>query len=173
MLPATGLVDTGRLYGPSVYGNPHTDTFSHQFAAMPSLHVGWALVVAVALIVTTRGRRRWLWLLHPAITLLVVVGTANHYWSDSIAAALLLAIAYAVSRGPERRSGGGWSRALRLCVASSRHRLVLLINCFAGPTCRAGHGALPAHLTDERRGDTEGTPLNQGVGHAGGDQADG
>ncbi|MFZ4267277.1 phosphatase PAP2 family protein [Streptomyces arboris] len=101
MLPAAGLVDTGQVYGPTVYGaTPATDTMANQFAAMPSLHVGWAVMVAVGLIVATRSRWRWLWLLHPAITLLVVVGTANHYWLDAIVVVALLAVALAALRLP-------------------------------------------------------------------------
>ncbi|MBG0851043.1 phosphatase PAP2 family protein [Streptomyces spinoverrucosus] len=102
MLAATGLVDTGRVYGPSVYGSPDTDTLSNQFAAMPSLHFGWALMVAIGMIVATRSRWRWLWLLHPLLTLLVIVGTANHFWLDAIVAGALLGGALAVVRPPHR-----------------------------------------------------------------------
>ncbi|MCX4766359.1 phosphatase PAP2 family protein [Streptomyces sp. NBC_01275] len=102
MLAATGLVDTARVYGPSVYGPPRTDHLSNQFAAMPSLHFGWALMVAVGLIVATRSRWRWLWLLHPLLTLVVIVGTANHYWLDAAVAGALLGIALAVIHAPRR-----------------------------------------------------------------------
>ncbi|WP_411152237.1 phosphatase PAP2 family protein [Streptomyces sp. A30] len=102
MLAATGLVDTARVYGPSVYGPPQTDTLSNQFAAMPSLHFGWALMLAIGLIVATRSRWRWLWLLHPLLTLLVIVGTANHYWLDALAAGALLGLALAVIHLPHR-----------------------------------------------------------------------
>ncbi|MET9089253.1 phosphatase PAP2 family protein [Streptomyces sp. NPDC004237] len=105
MLAATGLVDTARVYGPSVYGPPSSDHLSNQFAAMPSLHFGWALMVAIGLIVATRSRWRWLWLLHPAITLLVIVGTANHYWLDAIVATAMLGAALALIR-PQTSSGG-------------------------------------------------------------------
>ncbi|WP_371526218.1 phosphatase PAP2 family protein [Streptomyces sp. NBC_01283] len=101
MLAATGLVDTGQVYGPTVYGStPQTDTMANQFAAMPSLHFGWALMLAVGLIVATSSRWRWLWLLHPLITLLVVVGTANHYWLDALVVTALLGIALAVIKLP-------------------------------------------------------------------------
>ncbi len=102
MLAATGLVDTARIYGPSVYGPPQTDHLSNQFAAMPSLHFGWALVLAIGLIVATRSRLRWLWLLHPLLTLLVIVGTANHYWLDAVMAGALLGLALAVIHLPHR-----------------------------------------------------------------------
>ncbi|MFE9252605.1 phosphatase PAP2 family protein [Streptomyces sp. NPDC007088] len=101
MLAATHLMDTGLVYGPSVYGStPQTDSLSNQFAAMPSLHFGWALMVAIGMIVATRGRLRWLWLLHPALTLTVIVGTANHYWLDTLVATALLGIALAVVPHP-------------------------------------------------------------------------
>jgi membrane-associated phospholipid phosphatase len=101
MLTAIGMVDTGRLYGPAVYGSPSTDTLTNQYAAMPSLHVAWAVVVALAMIGATRSRSRWrwLWLAHPAITLFVVVVTGNHYWLDAIVALVLLAAVAAVLNG--------------------------------------------------------------------------
>ncbi|MEU1397436.1 phosphatase PAP2 family protein [Micromonospora zamorensis] len=115
----TGMVDTGSRYGPAVYGPPDTDSLSNQYAAMPSLHVGWALAVAVALIAVTGGRLRWLWLAHPLATLLVVVTTGNHYWLDGIVAAVLLAIVCLVlprprtgdqPTHPPTRRPGGWPR---------------------------------------------------------------
>ncbi|MES5818141.1 phosphatase PAP2 family protein [Streptomyces sp. RG80] len=102
MLAATGLVDTAHVYGPSVYGPPSSDHLSNQFAAMPSLHFGWALMVAIGLIAATHSRLRWLWLLHSLVTLVVIVGTANHYWLDAIVAAAMLGIALAVFRPPHR-----------------------------------------------------------------------
>ncbi|MFE6229037.1 phosphatase PAP2 family protein [Streptomyces sp. NPDC057854] len=105
MLAAAGLVDTARVYGPSVYGAaPEADSMANQFAAMPSLHFGWALMVAVGLIAATRTRLRWWWLLHPALTLLVIVGTANHYWLDAVVAAVLLGLALLAVPKPVRPS---------------------------------------------------------------------
>ncbi|MET9534416.1 phosphatase PAP2 family protein [Streptomyces sp. NPDC006649] len=101
MLAEAHLVDTGQVYGPTVYGSaPATDSVANQYAAMPSLHFGWALMIAIGLIAATRSRARWLWLLHPLVTLLVIVGTANHYWLDSIVATALLAVALAFIRLP-------------------------------------------------------------------------
>ncbi|MFJ9824310.1 phosphatase PAP2 family protein [Streptomyces sp. NPDC101160] len=106
MLTESGLIDTAQVYGPSVYGaTPETDSMANQFAAMPSLHFGWALMVAIGLIAATRTRWRVLWLLHPLVTLLVIVGTANHYWFDALAAAVLLGIALLAVPAPWRRHG--------------------------------------------------------------------
>jgi hypothetical protein len=112
LVASTGLVDTGTVYGPAVYGPPDTDTLSNQYAAMPSLHVGWAIAIAVALVAATRGRLRWLWLAHPVTTLAVVVTTGNHYWLDAVVAvALLVGVAAVVVR---------WRTLLALAVPPLR-----------------------------------------------------
>ncbi|CAM5342580.1 phosphatase PAP2 family protein [Streptomyces avidinii] len=94
LLDATQLIDTAQVYGPSVYrAAPAEDTLANQFAAMPSLHFGWALMLALGMIAATSSRWRLLWLLHPLLTLTVIVGTANHYWLDAVVAAVLLGAA--------------------------------------------------------------------------------
>ncbi len=92
MIPAFGMIDTAGVYGPSVYTSPSTDTLSNQYAAMPSLHVGWALIAAIGFIVASRTRWRWLWTLYPVATFAVVVGTANHYWVDGLVGAGMVAL---------------------------------------------------------------------------------
>ncbi|GAA1584831.1 phosphatase PAP2 family protein [Kribbella sancticallisti] len=124
MLPQYGWVDTGVLLGQSVYGPDAESGLANQFAAMPSLHVGWAFLVAVFLIRATRSRWRWLWIAHPVITFAVVVVTANHYWLDG-----LIALAMAVplvlifdSRRVRRNNapaGAGQMSAGDVAVASS------------------------------------------------------
>ncbi|TCC39082.1 inositol phosphorylceramide synthase [Kribbella capetownensis] len=89
MMP--GFVDTGLAFGQSVYGVERSGGMANQFAAMPSLHVGWAALIALSMILITRTKWRWLWLAHPIITFAVVVVTANHYWMDGIVVLLLLA----------------------------------------------------------------------------------
>ncbi|HSR82691.1 MAG TPA: phosphatase PAP2 family protein [Streptosporangiaceae bacterium] len=91
MLPATGLVDTGVVYHQSVYSNA-SGFNADQLSAMPSVHVGWAILVAIAIIATAHGRWRWLAVLYPVMTTLAVVATANHFWLDGVAAAAILAI---------------------------------------------------------------------------------
>jgi PAP2 superfamily len=87
------MIDTATVFGPSVYGPPSDDTLTNQYAAMPSLHVGWALIIAIGLIRTTRSRWRWCWLIYPVCTFAVVVGTANHYWLDGLVGLAIVAIA--------------------------------------------------------------------------------
>jgi len=101
MLPGTGLVDTAVRYHESVYSN--TAGFDpDQLSAMPSVHVGWALLVALAVIMTARSRWRWLAALYPCLTTLVVIVTANHFWLDGIVAAAILALVLAVQAAARR-----------------------------------------------------------------------
>ena len=97
LLPSAGMVDTAVRYGQSVYswkGGFDADEFS----AMPSVHAGWALIVAIAVITVSRSRWRWLAAAYPVLTLLVVVVTANHFWLDGIVAGFLVVLVLVVQR---------------------------------------------------------------------------
>jgi hypothetical protein len=99
MLPNLGFVDTMTVFGPSAYSGDAA-TVSNQFAAMPSLHVGWALLISVVVIRTAHSRWRWATIAHPVITTFVVVVTANHYWIDAVVAALLLGLVMLITPRP-------------------------------------------------------------------------
>ncbi|MFI5952532.1 phosphatase PAP2 family protein [Cryptosporangium sp. NPDC051539] len=63
----------------------------NELAAMPSMHVGWALWCA--LVLSSLTRRLWLKVLafaYPVTTTLVVVATANHWVLDAVAGAALV-----------------------------------------------------------------------------------
>ncbi|HSA53681.1 MAG TPA: phosphatase PAP2 family protein [Yinghuangia sp.] len=105
MMP--GFTDTGLKDGTSPYSGVG-EKIANQYAAMPSLHFGWALVVALGVMAVWCSRdqvrrvgSKLIWL-HPAITLLVVVVTANHYWLDAFVATLLLAVAMVIVPFPDR-----------------------------------------------------------------------
>jgi hypothetical protein len=101
LLPKLGMVDTGLLYHQSVYGRPGTG-IADQLSAMPSVHMAWSLFIAFTVVLVSGSRWRWLVIAHPVATMLVVVVTANHYWLDGVAAALLLALAIPVAAAIER-----------------------------------------------------------------------
>lgn len=90
-----GLVDTmARFSGAGWWGEAASaprgmEAFSNQYAAMPSLHVGWAVWVALCLRrhLTSPILRQAAWA-YPALMALVVMGTANHYLLDVLAGAL-------------------------------------------------------------------------------------
>lgn len=105
-LPDLGYIDLATRYGLSVYGPVGTGV-SDQFAAMPSIHVGWAALVSFGVVAVSTSRWRWLFLLHFVLTMLVVSATGNHWWLDGIVAIVLLAIAIAIDHGA-RRLAGSW-----------------------------------------------------------------
>jgi hypothetical protein len=88
-------VDLSERFGPSVYGPVGTGV-SDQFAAMPSIHVGWAAVVSFGILATSTSRWRWVFLLHVVLTILVVSATGHHWWLDGIVALALLGLGLSV-----------------------------------------------------------------------------
>jgi hypothetical protein len=74
--------------------------FTNQYAAMPSLHVGWAVWCGVAL--WHYGRRtplmRTLAVGYPLITTIVVMGTGNHYFFDALAGAAVMTAGLLLAR---------------------------------------------------------------------------
>jgi hypothetical protein len=90
-----GRVDLNRGLVSSLY-NP--------YAALPSTHVGYALIVAAGLL--RHGRRlhvRTLGALYPPFVLLVIVATGNHFFLDAAAGALVAGLAAALAARLTRR----------------------------------------------------------------------
>ena len=91
--------------------------FTNQYAAVPSLHVGWDLLAGIA--IATTARRRWvrgLGVLLPVLMVLAVMVTANHYLLDAVAGAALALLSLAAVRYRARRralagAGGGTAAA--------------------------------------------------------------
>lgn len=98
LVPGLGLVDTLQRFGPQIYSADTTASTANQIAAMPSLHVGWAFMVAMSFVMIKRTRRSWLIMAHPAITLLAVVATANHYWLDAACAIAIAGVVWLAAR---------------------------------------------------------------------------
>jgi hypothetical protein len=94
LLIGGGYVDTALLYGQSVYGQYDTG-LAAQLTAMPSVHVGWAFIVAWYIATLGRGPWRWIGCVHLVITVSVVVATANHWWMDGIVAILITLVVMA------------------------------------------------------------------------------
>ena len=71
------------------------EALSNQYAALPSLHVGWAVWVALCLSRHSNRRlvRRWVWI-YPALMTVVVMATANHYLVDALAGAACACLGY-------------------------------------------------------------------------------
>jgi len=94
-----GFIDTAAQYNQSVYS---LGFGADQLSAMPSVHVGWAVLVAWAVIRLGRTRWRWLIIAHPVATVFVITATANHFWLDGVVAVVILALCVAGQRTVRR-----------------------------------------------------------------------
>lgn len=97
LLPSLGFADTGQLYHQTVYtalGRGMAD----QLSAMPSVHVAWAVLIALIVTSASSSRVRVLIWLHPVLTVLAVVVTANHFWLDGVVGAALIVPALVIQR---------------------------------------------------------------------------
>ncbi|MEV6023987.1 phosphatase PAP2 family protein [Streptomyces sp. NPDC052036] len=71
---------------------------SNQYAAMPSMHIGWSLWCGLTLFaLATVDWVRILGLLYPVVTLTVIVATANHFWLDAVGGTLCLSAGFATA----------------------------------------------------------------------------
>ncbi|GGU18863.1 inositol phosphorylceramide synthase [Streptomyces lavendofoliae] len=71
---------------------------SNQYAAMPSMHIGWSLWCGLTIFALAKAPwARILGLLYPTATLVVIVATANHFWLDAVGGMICLAFGYTVA----------------------------------------------------------------------------
>ncbi|WP_199429887.1 phosphatase PAP2 family protein [Qaidamihabitans albus] len=92
-----------------IFGSASPDggllSLANPYAAMPSLHVAWAVWVALAANLLRHPALRIMWL-YPLMTTVVVLATGNHYLLDAVAGALLVIVVYLAVRragSPSRR----------------------------------------------------------------------
>ena len=102
LVPGLGIADTVGLSGHD------TGSFAgirfDPYAAMPSMHVGWALIVGLYGRQVARARVvRLFFLLHPAVMAVAVSATGNHYFLDSAAGVAVAGLALALVRARPRR----------------------------------------------------------------------
>jgi hypothetical protein len=98
MLPELGFSDSVSDFT-GVSSDAAVNALYNPYAAVPSMHVGFALMLAVPMIRMTR--RRWaqvLWALYAPVVAMVVVVTANHWVFDAVTGALSAAVAAVVAQ---------------------------------------------------------------------------
>jgi hypothetical protein len=98
-------------------GSWHTGALAsqaNQLAAMPSLHIAWALWCTIGVwLLTKRPLVRALAVVYPFVTGFAVLATGNHYLLDIAGGALLVAAALACVSAAPRALGRARGRALR------------------------------------------------------------
>lgn len=100
--PGMHFVRTAAAGGPLGSGSAsgESSVANNPYAAMPSLHMGWATWCSLAVLpLVRRPLARVVIALYPLATLFVVVVTANHYFLDAVGGWLTLALAYGAERG--------------------------------------------------------------------------
>jgi hypothetical protein len=96
LIPDLGIADTVGL------SSHDTGSFAgvrfNPYAAMPSMHVGWSLLVGLAGYRAARRRvTRGFFALHPAVMVVAVMATGNHFVLDAVAgAAIAVAVHFAI-----------------------------------------------------------------------------
>lgn len=126
LMSGGGFFDTVMLH--QTWGSMASGNFKHmsnQYAAMPSMHIGWSLWCGLTICALASAPwARILGALYPVATLVVIVATANHFWLDAVGGMACLTFGVAMSyawygalphRLPKRvqRPGRSRLRALR------------------------------------------------------------
>jgi len=114
-LAALGFVDTVSHSAKVNLSSDALGSLYNPFAAVPSLHFGYALLVGVT--IAALARRTWvrvLGLSYPLVMLLVIVATGNHFFFDAAAGGLAIGAGYLIAswvdsarREPRRRPAPG------------------------------------------------------------------
>jgi hypothetical protein len=108
-LPEWGFSDTVASFV-GEHAENSANVLYNPFAAVPSMHVAFALMIAVTAIRLVRRRAfKVLWALYPVVVTFVVIVTANHYWLDAALGVLVaVASAWAASAALARVRPEAW-----------------------------------------------------------------
>lgn len=99
-----GMVDTVARWSSS-YHILQPPSLVNQYAAVPSFHVGWNVLVAMAIFRAIPDRHlRFVAVLGPIAMIASVVLTGNHFLLDAVAGIAIVAIAWRLAEVVERRS---------------------------------------------------------------------
>ena len=99
-LAGLGFVDTVSANAKVNLSSDLLGSLYNPFAAVPSLHFGYALLVGIS--IAALARRRWMRVLgavYPVAMLFVIVATGNHFFFDAAAGAVAIAAGYVVASG--------------------------------------------------------------------------
>ncbi|MET8688994.1 phosphatase PAP2 family protein [Streptomyces sp. NPDC004732] len=113
---------------------------TNQYAAMPSLHVGWALWCGVMLWRCGRSPlTKVAAVAYPLITTIVVMGTANHYFFDAVAGAAVMGVGLLLVR-PVQRLTEPVTNRLRARFLSTTEPSSATESSIVSPGCQTSTG---------------------------------
>jgi hypothetical protein len=88
--PELGFVDTIAYYVNVKHDSGLVALFFNPYAAVPSMHVAFALMISVPALLVVRHRiAKVLWGLYPLLVTFVVIVTGNHWFMDAVAGAFV------------------------------------------------------------------------------------
>jgi membrane-associated phospholipid phosphatase len=97
--PELGFVDTIAYYADVRHDSAFVALFFNPYAAVPSMHVAFALMISIpAALLVRRTVSKLAWASYPALVTLVVIATGNHWWLDAVAGAFVALVAALVAR---------------------------------------------------------------------------
>jgi membrane-associated phospholipid phosphatase len=99
LFPEDGFVDTITAYSQVNHDSGLVKLFVNPYAAIPSMHCAFALMIGISgALISRHAVTRAFWCVYPLLVFFVVVVTANHYWVDGAAGALVAALAALTAR---------------------------------------------------------------------------
>jgi PAP2 superfamily len=109
-LPEWGFFDAVSDFTGVPQDSVTVDALFNPYAAMPSMHVGFALMISIPLarLVRWRGLKVF-WSLYPLIVVWVIVSTANHFILDAVFGAVTAGIGALFALGMARLRPAVWS----------------------------------------------------------------
>lgn len=125
-----GFLDTMQEYLGYGYQAQSTSAFVNPYAAMPSLHFGWDLLLGVGIVWASWGRR-WMWftlpigLFLPIAQVPAITVTANHFFLDAAAGAVVALLGFPAALMLRRRGYPALGRLLGRLPLPALRRWVL------------------------------------------------
>jgi hypothetical protein len=98
LVPGEGIVDTIATYTAIQQDAGAVSLLVNKYAAVPSMHIGFALMVAGSAFMLVRSRAlKVAWAGYPLLVLFVVIVTGNHFWLDAAAGAAVAVASAAIA----------------------------------------------------------------------------
>jgi hypothetical protein len=110
LMPEEGFTDTIALFTGVAQDDQTVSVLVNQYAAVPSMHIAFSLMIAVPGMTLTRNlAARAAWTAYPLLVLFVIVVTGNHFWLDAAAGAAVACLAAIAAGQLARLRPAAWA----------------------------------------------------------------
>ena len=100
LMPSFGFVDTMAIFSQVNYQAQSLRPFVNPFAAIPSLHFGWALLMSIGILMATRNRPlRIFAIVVPFAQFFAIIVTGNHFILDALVGGAVAMAGLGISLG--------------------------------------------------------------------------